>query len=180
VDPAYWLVAFLAAEFLVRPFALLLHELGHASTALRAGEGPVLVSVGRPSSAVEIHFDRLKICFSPMPLGRRLLRPGIGGYCKWDPVGVSPRNRLLVYLAGPLVTALLVLAFVGATIATRDMPGWIPAPFGIGAFTTLLRMILGLDPRPRGADGQLRDGGLAAASYRDWREGRAAASNVLD
>ncbi len=54
VSPLNLLIAFMLAELVVRPFATLIHELAHATVALRVAPGPVIVLVGKPDNAFQI------------------------------------------------------------------------------------------------------------------------------
>jgi hypothetical protein len=173
-----WLIALLVAEFAVKPLATLIHELGHAVVALRVAPGPVVVVVGRPSTAFQVLFEHLKVMWSPLPMRSSWLRPSPGGYCKFDQRGVDPRDRMLVGLAGPAATALLVPIFIWATFECAGMPQWIPVVWGLSALGACISLAYNLDPRPANtsertaATGSMRDGPRALAAYREWRAQR--------
>ncbi len=175
LSPLNLLIAFILAELVVKPVATLVHELAHATVALRIAPGPVIVLVGKPDNAVQILFKRLKISWSPIPLRRQWLGFRPAGYCKWSAVEATSRDRLLVSLAGPLATALLIPLFIWATVEYAGMSQWIPATWGICALDALISCLFNLDPRPAndaeraGANRIKRDGPQALAAYREWR-----------
>lgn len=178
ISPLNWLIAFIVAEFVVRPLATLIHELGHAVVALRVAPGPVVVVVGRPSTAFQILFERLKIAWSPFPMQPSLLHPRRGGYCRFDQRRVGPRDRMLVGLAGPAATALLIPIFIWATVESAGMPQWIPAAWGLSALGAFISVAYNLDPRPANDSERtspnepMRDGPRTLAAYREWRAQR--------
>lgn len=87
----------------------------------------------------------------------------------------SPRQQLLVYLGGPLVTALLIPMLVWAAIECASMPGWISATWILSTFGATWSLLYSLDPRSankkerESSSHLLRDGPLAIAAYRAWR-----------
>jgi len=170
-----WLIALLVAEFVVKPFATLIHELAHATVALRVAPGHVVVVVGRPDTTIQIHFERLKLWWSPVPMRHNWLGLKPGGVCKCDIRNATPRDQLLVALAGPLATALLIPVFIWATVECAGMPQWIPATWGLSALGAVISCLFNLDPRPTsdsersGHNWIWRDGPRALAAYRAWR-----------
>ena len=171
ISPVDWLIGLLAAEFLVMPLITLAHEMGHAAVALRVSSGAVIVHVGRPGTGFEIHFERLKVSWSPIPARGVQFR----GVCVWNGPAASARDWLVVSLAGPLVTALLIPVFVWATVESVGMPVWITTAFGLSALGAFISCLYNLDPRPandaeRAAPYRARrDGPKALAAYRAWR-----------
>jgi hypothetical protein len=171
ISPANLFVAFLAATFLVMPVATLLHEVGHAVVALRVSSGRVLVHVGRPPAPVRIEGVRLVINWSPLPMR------GVpfGGLCMWRQRSSSPRARLAVAIAGPLVTAALVPVFLFLMVKSIGMPDWVPATWGLSALFAFVSVLVDADPRPANAAERagdrvvIRDGPRALAAYRAWR-----------
>jgi hypothetical protein len=169
------LIAVLLVSFVVSPLAALAHELGHAAVALRLSSGPVIVHVGRPPAPLRWHFERLQITWSPLP------PRGVpfSGLCLSRPAA-SPRARLAVLLAGPAVTALLVPAFLLAMVASLDLPGWVPATWGVAALGAFTSLLYNADPRPAtkaeraGAANMRRDGPRALDEFRAWRRGSSA------
>jgi hypothetical protein len=179
--------ALFAAEF-VKPLAFLLHELGHAAVALLVAPGSVEVIVGSPWSAIEIDFERLRIRFSPLPIWfSELLRADgprprserrgaarVAGMCRWDSAAASPRGKIAVYLAGPAVTALLIVVFVWMAVVCAAIPA-ISAIWVFSAFMATLSLLASFDPRPGRRTSQkfagdlVRDFPLAMAAYREWR-----------
>jgi hypothetical protein len=164
----------LAAVFLVKPLVTLVHELGHAAVALRVSSGIVVMLVGKPSTAFQVLFERLKVIWSPVPERLTLsLRPA--GVCRYDQANVKPRDKTLVTLAGPLATALLIPVFIWATVECAGMSQWIPATWGLSALGAFVSCLYNLDPRPandaeRAAlDKPRRGGPKALAVYRAWR-----------
>ena len=174
ISPADWVVGFLLAAFVVMPFAILAHELGHAALALRAGPGPVTIQVGRPPSWFELEFERLTIRWSPLPMR------GVpfAGVCVWNPKGADPGAVFAIAVAGPLVTALLVPVFVLAAFAFVGSAPWITATWGMSAFCCFTSLLINADPRPANDAERAnpraarRDGPRAWASYRAWRHQR--------
>ena len=154
----------------VMPLATLGHELGHALLALRAVPGPVIVHVGRPPAWIELDWPRLKIRWSPLPAR------GVpfAGLCVWRGSLASPRAKVAVYLAGPLVTALQIPVFLALLALCREMADWIPATWGLSALVAFIGVLFNLDPRTsaeaNAAHGAIRrDGPQALAAYRVWR-----------
>jgi membrane-associated protease RseP (regulator of RpoE activity) len=167
-------------SFVISPLATLAHELGHAAVALRVSSGPVLVHVGRPPALLRCHLTRLQINWSPLP------PRGVpfAGLCASRPAR-TPRARLAVVLAGPAVTAFLVPAFVFAMVASSDLPGWVPATWGLAALTAFVSLLYNVDPRPATqaerarAATMRRDGPAALAEFRAWhRDAGASTSDV--
>jgi hypothetical protein len=174
ISPLDWFIAFIAAEFLVMPLVTLVHEMGHAAVALRVSSGIVVVVVGKPSTAFQVLFERLKVIWSPVP-ERLTLSPRPAGACRYDQADVKPRDQMLVTLAGPLATSLLIPVFIWATVECAGMPQWIPATWGLSALGAFISCLYNLDPRPatdaeRAAlNKPRRDGPQALAAYRAWR-----------
>jgi hypothetical protein len=148
--------------------------------ALRKTSGPVTISVGRPSAAIGIQFERLKISWSPVPargVGFRGITTSKGP--------VAPRDRMWVTLAGPIATVLLLPVYVALAILTAGDPGWIPATFGLGALACFVGLLFNLDPRPADAAERAgtkpmgRDGPQAMAAYREMRRSGQDAEGAL-
>lgn len=160
-------IAVALASLVVSPLATLGHELGHAAAALRASSGPVLVYVGRPPAPLRWRFTRLQINWSPLP------PRGVpfAGVCL-SRRACTPRARLAVLLAGPAVTALLLPAFLLATLTSLDSPGWVPTNWGLSALNAFASLLYNIDPRPAtkaeraGAATMRRDGPEALAEFR--------------
>jgi hypothetical protein len=170
LSPGELVLAFLLAVYVVNQFSVLAHELGHAIVALRSTSGKVTVVVGRQSAALGIVFERLTIWWSPIP-ARGVPFAGI---CLCDVRQATPRAQLIMMLAGPAVTALLIPAYVYAAILTaRSSPGLIPATFACAAFACFVSCLWNLDPRQteaeKGARLFRRDGPQALAAYRRMR-----------
>ncbi len=155
----------------VTPTLILAHELGHAIIALRATSGPVVVHVGRPPGMVRLKYGRLEVVWSLVPA-----RWGqFAGVCLWNPTGVSRRARLIFILAGPIMTSLLIPAFLLAAIACGGMPGWISATWTLSAIGAFAALLVDTYPWPasrveRAAGASRRDGPRAVAAYRAWRQ----------
>jgi hypothetical protein len=168
IDSGNFVVALLLAEFVLTPLSTLAHELGHAAAALKATPvgTKVTVVVGRKTAAVGIVFERLTIWWSPVPARGVSFR----GVCIWQAHLASHRDRLAVALWGPAITALLIPAYVAAAVLTRTSPTWIPATFGLGAFSCFISLLMNLDPRTTSAERKARsirwDGPQALAAYR--------------
>jgi hypothetical protein len=163
-------IAFALVSFVISPLATLAHELGHAAVALRVSPGPVFVHVGRPPPLLRWRSTRLQINWSPLP------PRGVpfAGLCLSRPAR-SPRARLAVLLAGPVVTALLVPVLLLAMVASLGSAGWVPATWGLGALTAFVSLLYNIGPRPAtkeeraGAATMRRDGPEALAEFRAWR-----------
>ena len=171
-----FLVALVLAEFVVSPLSTLAHELGHAGAALREAPGKVTIVVGRKSAAFGIFFERLGIWWSPIPARGVSFR----GVCIWNARLATPRGRLSVALRGPLVTALLIPIYAAAAVATRTLPVWIPATFGLSAFACFVGCLVNLDPRRTTEEKKTslrRDGPQALAAFREMRRLRAGAEH---
>ena len=172
IGPAGWLIGFLVAAFVVMPFATLAHELGHAAVALRVRPGPVTIQVGRPPSWFELVFERLTIRWSPLPMR------GVpfAGLCLWRAERASPGTLFAIVLAGPLVTALLISVFILAAVACEGSASWITATWALSAFCCFTSFLINADPRPANEAERVnpraarRDGPLARAAYRAWRD----------
>jgi hypothetical protein len=102
-----WLTVVVA--FLWTPALVLLHELGHALTALDMTEGRVCMKAGSPTM-VNLRVGRLELALSPWP--------GFGGSCEYEPDTLrgSPRGEAWIVVAGPVTSLLtgVVLAFLAA------------------------------------------------------------------
>ena len=173
IDYAGTLIAFLTVLLIVQPLALLLHELGHALAALQVSTGPVEVVVGGSSPAVEIQLKRLKIYFSLVPCSPRT---GTSGFCRWNPEGGSALDQILICLAGPYVSALLIGVFILAAFACAGLPDWVSTIWILSAIWTTISLLMCFDPRPgrrrepKFATSLVRDIPRAMAAYRQWRE----------
>ncbi len=163
------IVGFFLAGFVIMPLATLAHELGHAVLALRFSADPVIVQVGRPPAIVEIASERLSVSWSLLPAR------GVpfAGLCLWNMKYATDLERMAVFLAGPLVTALLVPLFLWATIASFGSPHWLTATCLISAIGALVSVLFNIDPRTTDDEvrtGQIRrDGPRARAAFRAWR-----------
>jgi hypothetical protein len=164
-----FLLALLLAEFVLTPISTLIHELGHATIALKATpKGTrVTVVVGKKTAALGIVFERLTIWWSPIPASGVSFR----GICIWQGHLASHRDRLKMALAGPLMTALLIPVYVAAAVVTRTSVTWIPATFGLAAFGCFASLLMNADPRTTKAElssrvSIKRDGPQALAAYR--------------
>jgi hypothetical protein len=106
------LVAALLATYVVGPLATLGHELGHA-LALTLLDRSSMVIVGR-GPFLRIKADPAIVLFSPMPTRGVPFR----GICRYNPAGLSWRAIGWVSLAGPLATAveLIALGLLGAIL----------------------------------------------------------------
>jgi hypothetical protein len=166
------MLALAVAEFVIGPLSTLAHELGHARMALRASPGRVIVVVGRHSAGLKIIFERLQISLSPVPA------QGVGfhGICIWDSRRATPRERLRVSIAGPIVTAALIPAYAFLAVLTADAPAWIEATFVLSASSCVVSCLFNLDPRPANAAERAapsksrRDGPRALNAYRAMRQ----------
>jgi hypothetical protein len=112
VDAIAWAVAaYLLAAWVIGVPLTLLHELGHAMTALALGVRRVIVSVGRPPRRA-------------LSLGRLELRIRLLNRPRWSWFGtieasddLSRPKAIAVLAAGPLVTgAVLATLFVAAAL----------------------------------------------------------------
>jgi hypothetical protein len=145
------------------PLLTLAHEMGHAAVALRVSPGRVIVHVGRPATGFEVHFERLKVCWSPIPSRGVQFR----GVCVWEGRTASARAWLAVSLAGPLVTASLIpiLAWEQWSVLIcrpgyRRPGGSAPSARSSRASSTLIQgpptLRSGPPPNERGATGPKR------------------------
>jgi hypothetical protein len=166
-------VAVLLVNYLIEPFSVLCHELGHATAALRVSSGPVLVEVGHGRTATTLVFERLTVKFSPALHRRGSHHRGI---CRWQGATATPRDRMRVALAGPIATALLIPFYVLGAYMTRNSPAWVEAVFVLSAVACLIGLLFNLDPRPESLLGsiptgiQKRDGIKARTAYRQSRD----------
>lgn len=163
------LLVFSISWCLIMPMMMLAHELGHAAVALKVTPGPVVAYVGRPSCAIEVHFERLKIGLSPVPVDGG----SYGARCTAHTNSATQRDLLAIALAGPLATALTIAILVWAAIATKGLPIWIPAALWFNAAFAFIALLAALNPRssksprPSGAAGS--DGAQALRAYRALR-----------
>ncbi|HTX30789.1 MAG TPA: hypothetical protein VMD09_05355 [Solirubrobacteraceae bacterium] len=106
-------VLLLLLEFVVYPVSTLIHELGHAAVARRVTREPVSVVVGRAPYAT-FALDQVRVNFSFLPSCGVSYR----GVCRFNPAGVSSRNRARIALAGPAATLveLCIAAAIGARV----------------------------------------------------------------
>jgi hypothetical protein len=151
-------------ELVVYPLSTLIHELGHAVVARRVTRGPVSVVVGRAPYAT-FALGRVQVNFSFLPSCGVSYR----GVCRFDPSGVSWRNRARIALAGPAATfsELCLAALVGvslwghAGVFARNL-------IGLSLFGLIASVVVNLVPRNTGPIAN--DGAQALAALKHDRD----------
>jgi hypothetical protein len=159
-------LGYFVASALIMPFATLVHELGHALFALRFSNEPVLVQVGRPPAMVTLVGERLKVGWSMLP-SRNV---GFSGLTVWDDSESTDLEHVVVALAGPLATALLIPLFIWASIVSIGSPYLLTATLVGAVANCVLSVFVSLNPwSRRGPGGHSSDGRHAVRTYRAWR-----------
>jgi hypothetical protein len=158
-----WLVVLVTLEFVVQPVSTLIHELGHAAVARRVTNGPVSVAVGR-GPYLRFAVDRVQVNFSFLPSRGVLFR----GVCRFDPAGVSWRNRARLALAGPAATFVeLCLAVAIAARIWGDAGALARNMIALAALGLLISLVMNLIPRTTGPIPN--DGAQARAALKNDR-----------
>jgi hypothetical protein len=103
--------AFGVAWFIVMPFVVLVHELGHAVPALFLSRRPVDVQVGAAGPALHVRYRSLRL---KLHLGGS--DDGAAGLARWQNAELSAVSRVFVSLGGPAGSAAGALA-TGALLA---------------------------------------------------------------
>ncbi len=80
------------------PALVVIHELGHALAALWRTTGPVFVRIGAKERRWAIRAGRFAMEAGPSELALA------GGFCAYDPTGVSPLSRATIAMAGPIAS----------------------------------------------------------------------------
>ena len=104
-------ILILAVWFLLRPFFVLVHEMGHAVAVLWLTGRKPTVEVGLPPWLWTWSTRRMDFKIQPwMPLR------WAPGRCAWDGTAVAPQKRLWISLAGPTASLLLLLLFIATSL----------------------------------------------------------------
>ncbi len=148
-----WVFALVAVLFLVRPFTVVLHELGHGIAALLLSSEKTTLyigSYGDPAKSHHLNFGRLEIFFKYDIL-------------MWD-VGmclphhfVSFNKFILIVLAGPMVSLLFGISLVYSTIAF-EIPGVLKLIFFVCASSAIIDFFNNIIPKSKSIE--LFDGTL--------------------
>lgn len=120
--------------FFWAPIVTLLHELGHAISAMLLTRRPILVEVGRRPTRLRFALGQLQINFGPSwnPL---LLA---AGSCSWPRTGISHWGHVFVLLSGPLASWHQLLFYNGMAVYLGDsLGGWMMQLATIMAFSSL-------------------------------------------
>src|SRR4051794_31680121 len=105
--------------YVMVPLLVLVHELGHAAEAIRAGRRPV-ITVGKSPPLFAKSFDALEVQFHPrLPLSyfypltsRHKIPRSYAGLCRIDRTGLTVAQLRAFYSAGPAASVFAGLCFV--------------------------------------------------------------------
>lgn len=126
-------VAFLLVLFFIYPLEVLLHELGHAIAALALTSGPVTIRMGdwrRDTHIFERRWGRLTLRWYRLP-------GWVGSYVGENIREVSPRNRILIALSGPLMSLLIAVVAYATMFNLESGAFWWDVAQTIGNFAML-------------------------------------------
>jgi hypothetical protein len=115
------ILALLLAWLVGIPLLTLLHELGHALTALVLSHQPIHVFLGTTPRQIRQRGQEEKPTFCFGKLAFFLALPGLPfgtGWARW-PANLSWRHSVLVLLAGPVTTLLCLVVLSLTTLVLR-------------------------------------------------------------
>jgi hypothetical protein len=166
-----WLAMWLVLGFVIYPFSVLVHELGHALAVTWLGKRSARLVVGRPPW-FEVRIGRLDLRFSPLPT-RGVTFNGI---CLYEPTGLSWRSLGWITLAGPLATLLELIAVLGTSPVLWHVGPLVRALVILTAGALLVSLVGNLSgERVRAGHGKAvvgqRDGWIARQAFALHRKG---------
>lgn len=132
-----WMIAALILLFLIIPLLTLIHEAGHALAGLAVGARHVTIQLGGQKEPVwSRNWGRVRLSLMSWA-------PLWVGFAKMDDVPpITPRQRALVSLAGPITSLMLVILLALTAFFTRlDSSYLVRALTQQAAFTAFLQLL---------------------------------------
>lgn len=149
---AFFVIA--VTMYIALPLLVLVHELGHAVTPLRAGRR-VYVSVGRQPSLLAFEVGGLTLSINPLlePVPEQRGTEDVGGFCEFNATGMTVAQCRATISAGPWAETLLAIALGLGAMAVGDVGSVAFWCLAIGSLAGLVHSALNFAPWRSQSDG---------------------------